>query len=331
MSLSLLAALLLHASPAEATLSLLEPTARGCDWVRVDARTSERRILTTLEVDCQGGTTALSKDGLRGALRFWRGGVSAPVLGRPTFPEKFPSPAFKDRLFEVETATGAHQELPLPPIGELIEFGYDASQRLLGLTVQRVTPEQEHAGFAEVEGQRIVFDSEAPGHPLLAHAFVFRDKAWVRLTTEATDSIRGIRGMVLRKKLGDRASAALDPRFTPGDLDDNTLLDQLDTLAPEQPEGEWSLLKRGGMSLAVWATPFEDDMLSTGLVRRVEGHQALALPGHALHANDLAGVQVRGTWLLVTLADSGGHPRLYRGKTLVWSSETARAVTFWPR
>ncbi len=292
----------------EATVSVLEPSSEGCEWARLEPLSAARQVLAKLAVDCQGGATALSRDGKRGAVRFWRGGVSAPVVGRPTFPEKFPSPAFRDRLFLVELATGAVEELPLPPQGELIEFGFDAGGRLLGLSMQK-----------------------GPERSLVAHAFAFQGGAWTRLDSKATTETDGTGVLALRKELGERSNRALDPRFTPEEIDDDVLLDQLYQLTPEQPDGEWTSLKRGGYTLALWGTPFGEELLATGLLRRVEKGKAVALPGHTYRENDLVSLQARGPFLLVSLADSGGHPRLYRGRKLVWSSESARAVTFWPR
>lgn len=315
----------------EATLSLLEPAGDGCEWAQVDPLSSARRIIVKLAVDCQGAATALSRDGKRGVARFWRGGVSQPVVGRPTFPEKFPSPAFRDRLFLVDLVSGAAQEVPLPPSGELIEFGFDATGRVLGLSIQKPTPEQERAGAVEVDGQRITFDLGARGHPLLAHAFAWQNGAWTRLDVKATHETSGTSALALRKELGDRSSRSLDPRISAQEVEDDAVLDQLYAFTPEQPDGEWVQLERGGNTLALWGTPFGDGLLATGLVRRVEKGKALALPGFTYRANDLVSLQSRGPFLLLSLADSGAHPRMYRGKKLVWSSEGARAVTFWPK
>ncbi|MGZ3458597.1 MAG: hypothetical protein ACXU86_08840, partial [Archangium sp.] len=227
-------------------LSLLEPSGNGCEWARLEPLSSARRVITKLAVDCQGGGTALSRDGQRGAVRFWRGGVSAPVVGRPTFPEHFPSPAFRDRLFLVDVATGGAEELPLPPSGELIEFGFDAGGRLLGLTLQKPTPAQERAGAAEVDGNTLPFELDGPGHPLLAHAFAWQGGTWTRLDVKAATELSGTRVLALRKELGERSSRSLDPRFASEEIDNDALLDQLYPLTPEQPDGEWSSFKSGG-------------------------------------------------------------------------------------
>jgi hypothetical protein len=317
-SLLLVTAAPVHAAGENPTLSLLEPTGDGCEWVQVTPLSSVRRVIARLAVDCQGGGTALSRDGKRGAVRFWRGGVSAPTVGRPTFPERFPSAAFRDRLFLVDLATGGAEELPLPPSGELIEFGFDAGGRLLGLVLQKASPTQG----VELQGQ---------GRPWVAHAFAYQDGTWTLLDSKASNDFSGTGVLALRKELGERTNRSLDPRFVPEEIGDDVLLDQLYQLSPEQPEGEWSLLRRGGYALAVWGTPFGDELLATGLLRRVEKGRAVPLPGHPYRENDLVSLQSRGPFLLVSLADSGGHPRMYRGRKLVWSSESARAVTFWPK
>lgn len=321
-------------APTDATLSLLEPAAaESCEWSWFDPLSSTRRVLARLAVGCQGGATALSQDGHHGAARFWRGGVSAPVVGRPSFPEPYPSPAFRDRLFLVDLTTGSAEELPLPTgAGELIEFGFDAQGRLLGLTLQRPTAEQEQAGEVQVGGKTLRLDPvDGQEHPVLTQGFVWREGAWTRLEVQVTTEQRGTGALALRKQLGPRSNRALDPRFKPEELSNDAVLEQLYAFTPEQPDGEWVGLKRGGFSLALWGTPFGEEMLATGLVRRVDRGKVVALPSLGLRANDLISLQARGPFLLVSLADSGGHPRLYRGRKLVWSSEDARAVTLWPK
>ncbi|WNG34967.1 hypothetical protein F0U61_15890 [Archangium violaceum] len=315
----------------ETTLSVLEPIGEGCEWAQLEALTSARRVIAKFAVDCQGAATALRRDGKRGAVRFWRGGVSQPVVGRPTFPEKFPSPAFRDRLFLVDVTTGGSEELPLPPSGELIEFGFDGGGRLLGLSIQKPTPDQERAGAVEVDGNTIRLDLGGKGRPLLAHAFAWQAGTWIRLDVKATTESSGTGVLALRKELGERSSRTLDPRFAPEEIEDDAVLDQLYAFTPEQPDGEWVRLERGGHTLALWGTPFGDELLATGLLRRVEKGRAMPLPSLAFRENDLVSIQSRGPFLLISLADSGGHARMYRGRKLVWSSESARAVTFWPK
>ncbi|HEX8699011.1 MAG TPA: hypothetical protein VF815_09260 [Myxococcaceae bacterium] len=315
----------------DATVSLLEPVEGQCEWVRVEPETSARQVLARLAADCQGGSTALSRDGKRGAVRFWRGAVSMPVVGKPTFPEPFPSQAFRDRLFQVEFATGAVEELPLPPAGELIEYGYDEGGRLLGLSIQALRPDQERARMVEIDGVEVPFTLSGRGRPLVAHTFTFLGGKWLRLETKGSSEAAGTGVLKHRKELGERSNRALDPRYDALEIEDDAVLDSLYELSPEQPEGEWTEFRSGGHTLAIWGTPFGSNMLATGLVRRLEKGKLVALPSYPFQPNDAISLRTRGQFLLVSLADSGAHPRMYRGKKLVWSSETARAVTLWPK
>ncbi|WP_225413602.1 hypothetical protein [Stigmatella hybrida] len=318
---------------AETTLSLLEPVEAGaCEWRKFEPISAASQVLARLPAGCQGGSTALSQDGKRGAVRFWRGAVSMPVVGKPTFPEPFPSQAFRDRLFLVDLATGTAEELPLPPVGELIEYGFDAKGRLLGLSLQGLpTEEVSNSRVVELDGAGKARGVGGGKKPLRALAFLFQEGKWTQLEMKASSETLGTAALEHRKELGERSIRALDPRFEPRDIEDDAVLDQLYELSPEQPEGQWVEFKSGSHSLAVWGTPFGNDMLATGLVRRLERGRVVALPSYAYQANDMMSLRARGPYLLISLSDSGGHPRMYRGNKRVWSSETARAVTFWPK
>jgi hypothetical protein len=315
----------------DATVSLLEPAGGKCAWVKQEPLSSKRRVLATLAASCQGGSTALSRDGKRGAVRFWRGAVSMPIVGRPTFPEPFPSQAFRDRLFLVDLVTGTVEELPLPPEGELIEYGFDPGGRLLGLCLEGAAPAQEGAKTVELDGAGRQLELGRRASPLKAHAFAFLGGKWLRMESKDSSDGLGTAALGLRKDLGERSIRALDPRFEGKELEDDAVLDSLYELSPEKPEGQWMELRSGAYALAIWGTPFGGDTLATGLIRRLDRGKALALPSYPYRPNDMISLRTRGPFLLVSLADSGAHPRLYRGQKLVWSSESARAVTLWPK
>jgi len=317
----------------EATVSLLEPVGEQCEWARLDPLSSKRRVLARLDAGCQGGSTALSRDGKKGVVRFWRGAVSMPIVGRPTFPEPFPSNKFRDRLFLVELATGAVEELPLPPEGELIEYGFDPGGRLLGLSLESgpASPQRPKTVELDGAGRQSTLGGGRPPASLMAHAFAFLGGRWIRMESKASSDGLGTAALEHRKELGERSIRALDPRFEALELEDDAVLDPLYELSPEQPEGEWFEFKSGAHRLAIWGTPFGGDVLATGLIRHLEQGKVSALPAYPYRPNDMMSLRTRGPYLLITLADSGAHPRMYRGKKLVWSSETARAVTLWPK
>ncbi|MDY7230806.1 hypothetical protein [Hyalangium rubrum] len=319
------------AAETDATLSLLEPVEGQCEWVKVEPVASKRQVLARLAAGCQGGSTALSRDGKRGAVRFWRGAVSMPVVGKPTFPEPFPSSAFRDRLFLVDLTTSGVEELPLPPEGELIEYGFDSGGRLLGLALQSVTAEQARFFGVTLDKAMLPLDARESRPPMVAHAFAFLGGKWLRMESKASQDGLGTAALEHRKQLGERSIRALDPRFEALEIEDDAVLDPLYELSPEQPEGQWSEFRSGAHRLAIWSTPFGNDLLSTGLIRWLDKGKVVALPAYPYRPNDMISLQVRGPYLLVSLADSGAHPRMYRGRKRVWSSETARAVTLWPK
>jgi hypothetical protein len=316
---------------SDATVSLLEPVGDQCEWVRLDPLSSKRKVLARLAAGCQGGSTALSRDGKKGLVRFWRGAVSMPIFGRPTFPEPFPSNQFRDRLFLVDLTTGSATELPLPPGGEVIEYGFDPGGRLVGLSIERgpAAPEQPRTVQLDGAGRQSTLGGARP--PLIAHAFAFLGDMWIRMESKASSDGLGTAALEHRKELGERSIRALDPRFEALAIEDDAVLDPLYALSPEQPEGEWFEFRSGTHSLAVWGTPFGRDTLATGLMRKLENAQVHALPSYPFRPNDMISLRTRGPYLLVSLADSGAHPRMYKGRKLVWSSETARAVTLWPK
>ncbi|KFE66756.1 hypothetical protein [Hyalangium minutum] len=318
----------------EATVSLLEPVGEQCEWVRLDPLSAKRRVLARLDAGCQGGSTALSRDGKKGLVRFWRGAVSMPIFGRPTFPEPFPSNKFRDRLFLVDLTTGAVEELPLPSEGELIEYGFDQGGRMLGLSLESgPVIEQQRPRAVELDGagRQSTIGGKRPAASMTAHAFAFLGGRWLRMESKSSSDGLGTAALEHRKELGERSIRALDPRFEAHEIEDDVVLDPLYELSPEQPEGQWFEFKSGVHRLAVWGTPFGSDVLATGLIRQLEPEKVNALPSYPYRPNDMMSLRTRGPYLLITLADSGAHPRMYKGRKLVWSSETARAVTLWPK
>jgi hypothetical protein len=318
----------------DSTVSLLEPAGKQCEWIKWDPLSSKRRVLARLAAGCQGGSTALSRDGKRGAVRFWGGAVSMPIFGRPTFPEPFPSHTFRDRLFLVDLVAGTVEELPLPPEGELIEYGFDSDGRLLGLTLEGAEPAPEKPQsmeLVEIDGSGHQLRSGGGGPALKAHGFAFLGGKWLRMESKDSNGELGTAALDMRKQLGERSIRALDPRFAAREIEDDAVLDALYELSPEQPEGQWGEFRSGVHSLAVWGTPFGKDTLATGLIRRLERGRVIALPSYPYRPNDMIALHTRGPYLLVSLADSGAHPLLYRGRKQLWSSETARAVTLWPK
>jgi hypothetical protein len=319
----------------ESTVSLLEPLENGCEWVKQDVLGEGRYVLARLERSCQGGATALSLDGRWGALWFWRGGIGMPAFGRPSFPEPFVTAAFRERLYLVELATGAVQELPPPPLGELAEFGFDWKERLVALTVVRPAPEKPKPAPAGTARKRFPYGDEGSDRPVKAYAFAYENGAWARQEVKEAPGglalFAQVTGLKLWRELGTRSRAALTAYREGEQVEDDGLLDALLPLIPER-DGEWLLYPAGqGQSVVAWSTEFGGGEVVTGLLRLVKDGKPVALPKFPFKVNDVVVPQSRGPFLLISQADSGGHARLYRGARLLWGSDTARAVTFWPK
>ncbi|HVT60369.1 MAG TPA: hypothetical protein VHR45_18495 [Thermoanaerobaculia bacterium] len=54
-------------------------------------------------------------------------------------------------------------------------------------------------------------------------------------------------------------------------------------------------------------------------------------PGWPYTEKELVSYAWNGAYLLAAWQYRGSRARLYRGGELVWSSDTAHAVTFWPQ
>jgi hypothetical protein len=77
---------------------------------------------------------------------------------------------------------------------------------------------------------------------------------------------------------------------------------------------------------------FDDEFThSTGLAACVDAaSNPVKPPGWPFTERDFLCYRWRGDALLAAEDHAGSHPRLHRAGKLVWSSDTANAVTFWP-
>ena len=322
----------------DSTLSLVAPDGRYCVWVKQDiAAPSKRYALASVEGSCLGARTALSADGKRGALRFDPGNVRSSAQGNPAFPNPIPPSDMKDRLFEVDVAAGTAHEVPLPPRGDFDEFGFDAQGRLLALTLQHPTAEEMQAGEVRVDGQAVPLEAEGEGSAAVAHAYAWEGGAWKRIeskvTTEGADYSQGIDALKASKGLGYRSGEALLARIQGDNEKRNAVLDALRPLAPDlsATDGQWIRAGSGDGRFDVWEATDSEFPYTTGLLVFLDGNTPVKPPEYPYTRSDVVAVRTRGPYLLVAQELLGAHPRLYRGRALVWRSEDARAVTFWPK
>lgn len=93
----------------------------------------------------------------------------------------------------------------------------------------------------------------------------------------------------------------------------------------------WIRFGSGGTRFVLWEVS-GDFTHSTGLAAFVDrAGNPVKPPGWPFTEKDLLSYVWNGAYLLAAQDQAGSHPRLYRDGNLVWSSDAANAVTFWPR
>lgn len=327
-----------------ATLSLLEPTTGRCAWRAHDVTADAGVDVATFPGDCVGARVAWSRD-LKKALvwfdpehvlmaRYSAASASAPAHADETVDE-----AARPRAFTVDLSTGAQAVLPMPPLTpsqSLSELAMGPDGAPLAFLLERLTDEEATAQRATRDGQTYDFSDINEGLPGLAVALRWADGAWKRSETAVTttdwDYAMGVRALKAFDTLGPRSAELAAPHAPSDEVDP----DEAAALAPLSPkkagpdDGQWVRVQVEGARLYAWQVTAEF-AYTTGLLAL--GNPPKPLAGVGFTDGELVGLQSRGGFLLVTASDVGMHPRLYAmpGGALRYASDTARAVTFWPR
>jgi hypothetical protein len=323
----------------DSTLSLLEPHGAQCVWAKLDAAAPQRLAIAAFAGDCRGGRISLSADLRHGAVWFDPTATSLPMFEpeRAAFPEADPPAGARQRLFAVDMATGTAAPVPLPPGTR--DVGFDPRGRMIALTLQELTETETEKGEALVDGRVVKLEPATEGVPVLVHAFAFAGRRWQRLetasSTDGWDLALGVAALRAAQDLAFRSTEVLVPRVQGDGEIDEGLLAKLASFAPQaQPVAgseSWIRFGAGNTRFVVWEASGEF-AYSTGLAAFVDpGGNPVKPPGWPYTENDRISYVWKGAYLLAAQDHVGTHPRLYRGGKLVWSSDTDRAVTFWPR
>ncbi len=135
------------------------------------------------------------------------------------------------------------------------------------------------------------------------------------------------------QNLAFRSTEALQPQVQGDRESDGALVAKLALFAPQVHPSEWA----GWIRFGSKATRFMvceitgDYAYSTGLAAFVDAAGNPVKPSAwPFTEKDLVNYTWKGLYLLAAEGWTGAHPRLYRKGELVWSSDTAQAVTFWP-
>lgn len=328
---------------APSTLSVFEPVDASCEWRVVEPASGKTTALATLPGRCVGARVSWSPDAAKALVWFdpqhvQAAGYSSSTSSKPGYEDERADEQAKPRLFAVDVRTGKVDAVPLPvaPASQsLDELGLGPDGAPLAFFEESLPDDVQEKGSVTVDGQ--VFDLTAfeEGLPALAHAMKFAQGKWTKVETKATttgwDYAMGVQALDAFGGLGPR-SVELSSGHVQGDAAEPKEAAALKRLAPKQagPEdGEWIFVGAGGARVYVWEITAEF-AYTTGLV--ATGTPPQVLPNLGFTDGDLVSLRTSGTYLLVTASGVGTHPRLYElpeGK-LVFSSDTARAVTFWP-
>jgi hypothetical protein len=330
------AALEFPAPTAPSTLSVFEPEGPNCEWRQVEPVSGTKVVLASFRGACVGARVSFSPDASKAVVWFdpthvQRAGFSSSNASKPGFPDETSDETASARAFVVSTRKQQQEVLPLPsvPKAELRELGVDAKGAVLAL-LEEALPEGAK-GTIESGGEKFDLSTVSEGIPVLVHAYRRSGEQWVRvetkLSTTGWDYGLGVQALEAHQALGPR-SIDLAAAHAQGDSADLEALRALTPKGAGAEDGSWIFVGAGGARLYVWEVTAEF-AYTTGLLAGVD---AKPLPKLGFTDGDLVAIRTSGPHVLVTAADVGTHPRLYQypSAKLVFSSDTARAVTFWP-
>lgn len=323
----------------DAVLSVFEPTDGGCQWRRLDAVSGASATVAEFPVaNCLGARVSWSATGQLAAAWFdprtvqhaGYGGTDVPSSGYVD--ETSPADA-KDRVWLVTLASGALREVPSFPPTDVEALGLDAKGALHVLGTETLSDEAIAAGKVSIDGKTLALTPVTEGLPALAHAWRLENGGWKRVetvqTTTGWDYAQGAQALELAHALGPQSSTLLESRPHSDDDLEEALAAKLAAFAPKGNEGEWRPVGAAPTRAFVWCVSGEF-IEATGLV--VFESALSKAEGMGFTAGDLVSHTPKGPALLSAGSIAGTHPRLFNRATrkLIWSSNTARAVTFWP-
>lgn len=328
---------------ADSTLSMFEPVGSSCEWRTVEPESGKATTLATLPGSCVGARVSWRKD-LAVALVWFdpkhvqSAGYWSNTSSKPGYEDEHADEQAKPRLFVVDVRTGKVAAVPFPVAPErqsLDEVGIGADGAPLAFFEESLPDDVQEKGSVTVDGRVIDLTGFDEGLPALAHAMKFMDAKWTRVETKATttgwDYAMGVQALDAFGGIGPR-SVELSSGHLQGDNAGPKEVAALKKLAPKKAgseDGEWIFFGVGGARVYAWEITAEF-AFTTGLV--ATGTPPQVLPKLGFTDGDLVSLRPSGKYLLVTASGVGTHPRLYElpEGTLVFSSDTARAVTFWP-
>lgn len=325
---------------ARSTLSVFEPAGPSCEWRQVDPVAGTKVVLASFPGSCVGARVAFSPDAAKAVVWFDPGlvqssGYSSTLSSKPGYPDETPDEKATRRAFVVSTRRPKVEPLPLPsvPGQTLQDLGVDATGAVVAL-LEEAVPE-DAKGVITSGAQKFDLSTITEGLPVLVHAYRREGTEWrkfeTKLSTTGWDYGLGVKELEASNKLGPSSEDLLTSRGQ-GDSVEGEVLPQLAKLAPKgakEDDGTWIFFGAGGARFYVWEISGEFAH-TTGLV--ASGSPPAVLPKLGFTDGDLVAIRTSGPYVLIAGSNAGTHPRLYEfpAAKLVFSSDSARAVTFWP-
>jgi len=336
-------------------LSLFDEQEAGCAWKRIRLPAAEVTTLAQFPSSCAGVNVAWSKD-LKRALVSFNPNQLSTSFGSEKNNILQNANIGPLRAFEVDMETG--NLAPLPPLkklrGEFKLFGL-TPEGVVALTLESLPPKQEQAVLQEIKkkskkpfllsggGEKISIALpeevvEGAGMPAVAHAWLLKGGAGKRVeskfTTIGFSYILDVRALDTYQQLGPMTERLLEAYNPLLKLEEPKEVEALSAWAPQAHDEKehWGKQSTPQGELLGWVRYHEFGYASGLLLYQPKGKALSPLPGLGFGWEDLVAPAIRDAWLLVGTLDIGAWPRVYdlRNGELVWSSDSARAVVFWP-
>jgi len=332
-------------------LSVFDENEAGCVWNRIHFPGAEVKTIAQFPSTCAGADVVWSADLMRALVSFNPKHVSGSSIGGAKNDAPPKAQIGPLQAFEVDIATG--NQTPLPPTkklrGELELFGITPqgivalsleSSDKLGKALAKEINKKKKTFQLSGGGEKISIElpkEPAEGTYAVAHAWLLKDGTWKRLeskfTTTGWDHGLGVNGLDTYHQFGPRAQMLLKVHSLPN-AEELKEVGPLSAWTPQTDDERmrWEKQSTPHGELFAWMTGVEVDYMTGLLLYQPKGKEISPLPGLGFTKEELVALLIRGTWLLVGTKDIGAWPRVYdlRKGELAWSSDSARAVVFWP-
>lgn len=337
-------------------LSVFEPHATGCVWLKFEVHSHRGEQLAVFPADCTSVQVTWSKDAARALVWFTPAGFASE----------------EDMLYLVDLRRRTTWRLPRPPLGDAQTYRFAGDAEIVAFTenqqinlVPSSTDQGRQNGAQEVlefHGEHFAPLAEGPGQNALAHALRLRmsmpqasrhagrysfgmSSDWQVIETVATrccvEGALGVAALAMARRLPETASDSTQttsatpltesPNSTKPDL--GALFEHLSRLAPPSPAFAWFVLKRPTWhrSLVFRSALSSPPRVSGTLFFEAEGN-VTPVANADFESSDILQTSDRGFYLLISEWQTGMNPHLYDMRTgrLVYAASVASSVSFWP-